>query len=213
MILVLTPLAVEAELLVQFLAETEWPRQNEKKGSLSGTVFKDPAMAVFVGGHGKAQFAVQTQYLIHHLPEVRGVLCVGAAGSLTESVKPGDLVVGDPTIEHDFHLKFVKKPPPSFAPDRLWLARALAVRAPGVTVHHGPIASGDEDVLEPERARQVFKATRALAVAWEGAGGARAAAFNRLPYLEIRAVTDSANPDAPADFKKNLATGLRNNLG
>jgi len=42
-------------------------------------------------------------------------------------------------------------------------------------VHIGPIASGDEDIVDSVRAIEVRTATEALCVAWEGSGGARAA--------------------------------------
>jgi len=210
MILVLTPLLKESELLISALVETGWQCQNEKKGSLKGFLFKDAAVSVFVGGHGKVQFAVQTQHVLQNFAEARAVLCIGAAGSLTESVKPGDLVIGDPTIEHDFRLKFIERPLPAFSPDPALRERAQAVRPSGYAIHLGPIASGDEDVLETARAAEIVSATGALAVAWEGAGGARAAKFLHVPYMEVRAVTDSANKDAPAEFEKNLAVGLRN---
>jgi adenosylhomocysteine nucleosidase len=51
-----------------------------------------------------------------------------------------------------------------------------------------------------------------LAVAWEGAGGARACRFNDMPFIEVRWITDFVGPDAENDFFKNLE-GLMGNLG
>jgi len=48
-----------------------------------------------------------------------------------------------------------------------------------------------------------------LAVAWEGAGGARACRFSGVPFIEIRGITDRANSQAPADFQMNLASAMR----
>src|SRR5262249_33961484 len=45
-------------------------------------------------------------------------------------------------------------------------------------------------LVSVDRAQALRDATGALAVAWEGAGGARACAFSATPYLELRAVTD-----------------------
>jgi adenosylhomocysteine nucleosidase len=77
-------------------------------------------------------------------------------------------------------------------------------------VHFGQVASGDEDIVSLDRAQALRLATEALAVAWEGAGGARACAFSHTPYLEIRGVTDQATVDAPAHFEQNLALAMRN---
>jgi adenosylhomocysteine nucleosidase len=77
-------------------------------------------------------------------------------------------------------------------------------------VHFGDVASGDEDIVSAERARALRAATGAVAVAWEGAGGARACAFSETPYLEMRGVTDQATVDAPAPFRQNLSLAMRN---
>lgn len=80
----------------------------------------------------------------------------------------------------------------------------------GLRVHLGGIASGDEDVVSEARRAECRRTTWALAVAWEGAGGAHACAFAGVPYLEIRAVADAANEDGPRDFALNLNRAMRN---
>ncbi|MCB0126353.1 MAG: hypothetical protein KDE58_29045 [Caldilineaceae bacterium] len=49
-----------------------------------------------------------------------------------------------------------------------------------------------------------------MAVAWEGAGGARACQFSDVPFVEIRGITDNANQTAAADFERNLQASLHN---
>src|SRR3712207_9438258 len=78
------------------------------------------------------------------------------------------------------------------------------------TVHFGPIASGDEDVVTVERQAELRRRTGALAVAWEGAGGARAGPVSAVPFVEIRGVTDNADSSAAADFAANLEIAIRN---
>jgi adenosylhomocysteine nucleosidase len=77
-------------------------------------------------------------------------------------------------------------------------------------VHYGIVASGDEDIITADRATALREATGAIAVAWEGAGGARASLFNALPFLELRGVTDTANHAAAADFHNNLRSVMTN---
>ena len=60
-------------------------------------------------------------------------------------------------------------------------------------MHWSLFASGDEDVIELERKKQIQRRTGALVVAWEGAGGARACQFSGIPFMEIRGVTDNAD--------------------
>ena len=45
-----------------------------------------------IAGHGKTQFAVQTQYLIDRCSELRLVLCAGAAGYLLKNTPPARLL-------------------------------------------------------------------------------------------------------------------------
>jgi len=116
------------------------------------------------------------------------------------------------TLEHDYDNKFNLRPLPRF--DGAPSAVAGLKRVPSLPhpfkVHFGPLASGDEDIVDPERRRMLHQSTGALAVAWEGAGGARACAFSQVPFVEVRGVTDSANRHAPADFEANLELAMHN---
>ena len=72
------------------------------------------------------------------------------------------------------------------------------------------IASGDEDVVSSKRAHEIRAQTGAACVAWEGSGAARAALFNGIGSLEIRAVTDAADKEAPQRFEVNLPIPMAN---
>ncbi len=82
------------------------------------------------------------------------------------------------TIEHDFRSRFSGRPPPRHLPDPKLLGDWYQVAR-----HHtfpfglrfGAIASGDEDVIDAARAQELYEATGALCVAWEGSGGAHRA--------------------------------------
>jgi adenosylhomocysteine nucleosidase len=187
MILVLTPLQIEFDALNAALAKN--PPANR--------------LRLAVGGHGKVQFALSTQQLILEL-HPRLVICAGAAGALSAEVKPLDVVIAEETIEHDYNLRFIKRPQPSFAGD----TATLEVLRRHSLWKFGKIASGDEDVLALERAAEIRALTGAVAVAWEGAGCARACVHQRTPFLEVRCITDSADADAPTHFATNVRTGM-----
>ena len=72
------------------------------------------------------------------------------------------------------------------------------------------MAGGDEDVIEVTRGAELRELHNALAVAWEGIGGARASAFSNVPYLEMRGATDTANHEAPVVFYVNLKIVMKN---
>lgn len=188
MILVLTPLDFEHQAL-------------KKHSDSTQTTDLEP-IEIHVGGHGKVQFALTTHLLIQKFSP-RLVICAGTAGSLTAELNAGDVVIGQTTVEHDFLLKFVSKPLPEFHADAATLA-ILQDRCSfdNFKVKFGRIASGDEDVIDQYRAAAIHLSTRAAAVAWEGAGGARAARLNKTPFIEMRVITDSCNQNSLEDFTK-----------
>ena len=209
--LIVTPLAEEHHLLVQRLRDRGVDAEGQAVGAIQAHAL--PALDVMVahGGHGKTQFGVQTRYLLDTLPSVARVLCVGAAGGLARGIAVGDIVVAVVTHEHDYNLKFVQRPQPRFSGDPEIIEQFRALPQPdGYDVHIGIVASGDEDIVERERGGALHEQTGALAVAWEGAGGARACALTGVPFVEVRGVTDSADHDAAADFETNLALAMAN---
>jgi adenosylhomocysteine nucleosidase len=164
------------------------------------------------GGLGKVEFAVSTRHLIDAGPAWELVVCAGAAGRLDGSLSVGDIVVATETIEHDIRNKFGKPRLPRYPGDEkaLRALRRLDASLDGFRLHFGAIASGDEDVVEEARQAELKARTGALAVAWEGAGGARACQFSHTPFIELRGISDGANPDAPSDFEKNLPLVMHN---
>ena len=123
-----------------------------------------------------------------------------------------EILLATTTVEHDYNNKFNKRALPTFDGAKAAIAelRSVSRSTKAFSVHFGPIASGDEDVVETERKRALHESTGALAVAWEGAGGARACAFNRIPFVEIRGVTDTADHNAASDFEQNLEIAMSN---
>lgn len=208
--LAVVPQIEEFEPLVRRLEDLGGPRSTATAGRLELAAFPALRLGVAVGGHGKVQMGVQTQHLLDHLPDAATVLCVGAAGGLGAGVGWGDVVVAERTIEHDYTLRFVAEPPPVHA--CLSLSPGVLAGLQPVSgshrVHHGPIASGDEDVVSPERAAELHRRTGALCVAWEGAGAARAARFSGRGFLEIRGITDGADEQAARTFRESLKVVL-----
>ncbi len=169
----------------------------------------DKEMSLASGGLGKAQFGVQTQHLIDENRWAL-VVCAGAAGALDDRLQIGDVVIATETVEHDIYNRIGPPILPRFTTSRALLAYCRKVMQPGKEwrIHYGPIASGDEDVVDSQRRLAVQQLTGAIAVAWEGAGGARAAQFNGVPYVEIRCLTDAANEEATQDYRANLRQAM-----
>jgi len=173
--------------------------------------YNDLGMYAGQAGLGKVSFAVRTQYALDHIPDVAGVICLGACGSLDDAVRTGDIIAGAQIVEHDIH-KLSGESKLMFRSDRDMIAvlKKIAGTLPDIKVHFGIIAGGDENILSAERKKKLHAETGAIAAAWEGPGGAKACVCNRIPYLELRAVTDLADEDAIKDFSVNLKTAMQN---
>lgn len=210
--LVVCPLSEELHFLTQYFRSQGWSEETQKLGQLTVQVFPESGVMVACGGHGKTQSALQTQHLLDHGQPFNGVICAGAAGAIAPGLAVGDIVVAETTIEHDYNLKFVQRPRPQFAGSAHLLSqlRDISSRLYPFGVHYGTMASGDEDVVESERGRELHQQTGAIAVAWEGAGVARACRFSRTPFLEIRGITDTADHSAPGDFEAHLEVAMSN---
>ena len=209
----MVPQAKELEPLLGALAAAGYRPKGLTLGRLDCHCFDELGLLFAMGGHGKTQLAVQTQHLIEQMPAPRALICAGAAGALDAQLTLGNVVVGTSTIEHDYKLRFVQRPLPCHEADAQLLRefRVAADRASRkFRVLFSAIASGDEDIIEPARALELREATGALCVAWEGAGAARAASFSGLQFLEVRAITDSADHAAATDFQANLERSMPN---
>lgn len=210
--LIICPLRKEWDALIDAF------RSNGSRLVMSGSesslaVDHDLGVALAVGGHGKVDFAIRAHHLLTALGGVSELIVAGVAGSLSQDVVPGAVVVGTETVEHDYKGRFSgDKPAPRFQSSRD-LVDAFSSCARGLkdlTCHLGPIASGDEDVVTTERADQIRELTGGLCVAWEGAGGARVARFSEISFIEIRAISDYADPDAARHYRENLPTAMGN---
>ena len=211
MILVLCPLQSELGNLLEGLSGLGLAVENHSSPKSPTYLVPSAGITLAVGGHGKVQFGVQAQYLLSHFGDVDGLVCLGAGGGLAPHLQVGDLVVGEKTIEHDYTERFdLSAVVPEFFGDSDLLARLRDHSMSSFDVHFGSIASGDEDIVDAARAEELHLVTGALAVAWEGSGGARACQFNGIPFLEIRAITDNARDSVPESFSKNLGLCMRN---
>jgi len=202
----------ELDFLLQGCTKAGFQSKSAMIGRLPVVRLPNLSVTLARGGLGKVQFAVQTQHLLDTCKDWDLIVCAGAAGALGDKVSVGDVVVATTTVEHDYNNKFNKRALPKFDGARNAIADLKSVSRSdnALNVHFGPIASGDEDIVEIDRKREIHESTGAFAVAWEGIGGAKACAFNRVPFVEIRGVTDTADHNAASDFDQNLGVAMNN---
>ena len=219
--LVVVPIDPEFDAMTAVLGEMGYAGEECAVGRLTATEFAGGRLIVARGGLGKTQFGVQTQHLLDNLDNLDGidaVICAGTSGALAESVNKFDVVVATETIEHDFNRgsALIVLPPPTYAGDAALIAAARELAASGrypFALHFGGVASGDEGIASRERAGEVREATGAIAVAWEGAGGARAAELSGVPFLELRGISDGAGEAALEEFWANIPATMRSVTG
>jgi adenosylhomocysteine nucleosidase len=209
--LVIIPMQEELDAFRRFLDAQRLEGIQRQVGRLAAIHFPGPDITLVKGGLGKVQFAIHTQHVLDMTHGWDLVICAGAAGALVETLKVGDVVVATETVEHDIHNRFGRPIIPRFAgaAELIGSLRSEERDHAGFAVHFGPLASGDEDVVTAGRRGELRRRTQALAVAWEGAGAARACHFHRVPFLEIRGITDGADTKAAADFSANLETAMK----
>lgn len=211
-ILAVLPMQEELDFCVRGCVEQGWDAKAIIIGRVHAMHFNALGLTLAAGGLGKAQFAAQTQHLIDQHPDWGLVICAGAAGALDDRLAVGDVVIGVETIEFDIRNKFGPPLQPRFVANAAFVEGLMesAKQHASFKVFAGRIASGDEDIIDTQRRAEVRDLTGALANGWEGAGGARACAFSNLPFVEIRGISDEANPSAAQDFVTNLPKTMRN---
>lgn len=210
-LLTIIPTQKELDYFLLACSELGLKSDSMEIGKLTINHFPTIDVAAAPGGLGKTQFAVQTQYLID-TGSWELIICTGAAGALVDNLAVGDVIIATESVEHDIRNRFGKPLLPRFPGDKFILdrCRQFLKNDSAFHLHYGPIASGDEDVVDNKRRTEIQTKTKALVVAWEGAGGARASLYSKIPFLEIRGVTDSAGSNAASDFQTNLKTVMKN---
>jgi adenosylhomocysteine nucleosidase len=211
-ILTVIPMQEEFDYFVQGCTEQGLAVKTSTLGRIPITYLSSLGLTLAQGGLGKTQFAVQTQHLIDSGKDWDVVICAGAAGGLDDRVSVGDVVIGTKTIEYDIRNKFGKPLLPEFSSAESIVKdfRHIEMTDNSFKLHVGAIASGDEDIVDKARRREVRELTGALATAWEGVGGARASYFSNVPFVEIRGISDGANETGAQDFEKNLPITMKN---
>lgn len=210
---IIVPLKSELKRLRNHLEENGDRLKVHNTGKKSAFISEKLKTLLCLGGHGKTGSAITAQHIIEQFHDLKLIICAGTAGSLVPEVSPGDVVIGRETIEHDYKMRFINKPLPSFNSctnmiDQLASTRSLINM--NFSVHYGTIASGDEDIVDLTRKEELRAATGALCTAWEGAGVAKAAKFNHLGFIEIRAISDNSDSDNPEEFTGNLDSSMLN---
>ena len=202
--------AEEQELagLKEFLKEADYLEGAAGCVFLTGFV-GDCKVVAMRCGIGKVNAAIGTQVLIDAFhPDA--LVNIGSAGGLAEGMKLYDIVVSTQTVQHDMDVTALGYAPgvvpgntvPYIEADPgLQEDAAEAGRAEGLTIWQGCVASGDKFMTDVAHSQWVADTFGALCTEMEGAAVAQVCQRNHLPFVIIRAISDTA--DHKADISYN----------
>ena len=160
-------------------------------------------------GVGKVNAAMCAQILCSVFG-VTHLVNTGIAGSLNADLDIGDLVVSKDAMYHDFdcvHFGYEMGKVPgmdvvAFPADESMLEFAFAA-AEAVNPGHtriGRVASGDLFVARKEAKKAIIDKTGAFCTEMEGAAIAQTAYRNQVPFVILRAISDTADDSAEMDY-------------
>lgn len=160
-------------------------------------------------GVGKVNAALCVQILCDRF-DVTHIVNTGVAGSLSNHLDIGDLVISRDVMYHDFDCspmgyaigQVPQMPVLRFPADDV-LQRLAKAAVDEVYPDHclsGTVASGDQFVSDPVVKERVIANTGALCTEMEGAAIAHAAYLNGVPFVIIRAISDKADDSAQMDY-------------
>jgi adenosylhomocysteine nucleosidase len=171
-------------------------------GSLAGR-----RVAVSYSGCGKVRAAAATQLMIDRC-RPGAIIHYGTAGAIGPEVRPGDVILGEKSLEVDYCERMIPDfPKPLGDPDSTWIAELRAtLDESGLSYKTGTIVCQDGDVLDREMKAALWAEYRGLCTCWEGAAVGRVCNLNDIPYIQLRGITDLADDEteATAAFKARV---------
>lgn len=203
----------EIELLRESMANVKhvsFGKFSAYEGELAGK-----RMVLVLSGIGKVNAAVSTSWVIHQFaPDC--IINTGSAGGLGKGLKVGDVVIGETVAHHDVDVTAfgyvwgqVPQLPAAFASDENLIRQAekAAKVFEGAAVTQGLIVSGDRFVHSSEGVAEIRSHfPEVKAVEMEAAAIAQTCHQLEVPFVIIRAVSDSADEKADISFEEFLKT-------
>ena len=204
---------------------------------LTGTL-NEQSVVIARTGVGKVNAAMTATLVIEHFHPTQ-VIFTGVAGGLNPDLQIGDIVIAQKTAQHDLGIlestdvenTSVKNPingkqnPVFFPADRGLLQIAETAlesielnpfQTPQGQRHpriiKGTVVTGDVFVASDAKKTTLHKNLGADAVEMEGAAVAQICWQYNVPCLVIRSLSDNADANASADFKKYYKIAARNSV-
>ena len=159
-------------------------------------------------GIGKVMSAMSVAVLANTF-KVNAVINTGSAGAVAESLAVGDVVLADKLVYHDVDVTAfgyaygqMAQQPLYFEASRYFVSEFKKVlESRQERGHRGLIATGDSFIAGQDKIDKIKEHfPDVLAVEMEGAAIAQAAHSIGLPFMVVRAMSDTASHDANITF-------------
>ena len=177
------------------------------KDYLQGKISNQDVVLV-ESGIGKVEAGITTEHLITDF-NVDVVINSGSAGGIGQGLHVGDVVISSETAYHDvdaraFDYVYGQLPgkQPRFKASEKW-GKALekAGEQTGLNVKRGRIVSGDQFIASKDAIDKILHYfPEALSSEMEGAAVGQVATDHDVPYVVVRAMSDTGDEDAGVSF-------------
>ncbi len=152
-------------------------------------------------GVGKVSSAITTQFIIDKY-KPKYIINIGIAGSLTDKLKAGDIIIAQNMVQHDFDVTAFGNPrgyidngkephKPTFFHSDKNLIEKFKNNIENCTI--GTIVTGDIFVNNERLKEQIRYEFNADAIDMESAAIAQTAQRNNIPIIVLKTISDSEN--------------------
>jgi adenosylhomocysteine nucleosidase len=182
-----------------------------------GTLF-DKEVVIAKCGIGKVFAAVCAQTMIlEYKPDC--IINTGVAGSLSTSLSICDVAVSAKVVQHDMDTSPIGDPVGLLsginiveipADSRLASLAEQVIREQGINTRSGIIASGDQFIASKAQKDAILKNFDAIACEMEGASIGHVAYINSVPFVVLRAISDTADNSSHMDYPSFLKKASEN---
>lgn len=211
---IIAAMSIEADMIKEAMTE-------KTSEEISGVTFVSGRLGqceavVAVCGIGKVFAALCTQTMIlRYKPDA--IINTGVGGTLTDKLTIGDLAISTAVVQHDMDTSPLGDPVGMLSginqielPADKEMVKEICDICTKKNIQHwcGVIASGDQFIASREKKDWIVSTFNGISCEMEGASVGHVCYVNKIPFVILRAISDSADGEACEDyptFAKNAA--------